>query len=226
MDNCTTDVENYQSDNNRIEHADNRNREFNDVFQTEVCYYQAESRDEEYQSLVLYTIIAKLGEITGDSSCQTDAGGEAGEEDNQGQYNLTAEAHVVGTDFAEQSSAVRNNTENIDAQCAGVSQCCIDDSKEEGCNQAGVGAELGQDLFIGNALSFNSLDGNGAEQDCCQKVHGVVAFLEAAEERRCSKVRIRHFQAAGRIYENADHENCQTNQKHGGQKFTDMTDNF
>ena len=226
MDNCTTDVENYQSDNNRIEHADNRNGELDDVFQTEVCYYQAESRDEEYQSLVLYTIIAKLGEITGDSSCQADAGGEAGKENNQGQDNLTAEAHVIGTDFAEQSCTIGDNTENIDAQCAGVSQCCIDDSKEEGCNQAGIRAELGQNLFIGNALSFYSLDGNGAEQDCCQKVHGIIAFLEAAEERRCSEVRIRHFQAAGRIYENADHENCQTNQKHGGQKFTDMTDNF
>ena len=77
MDNCTTDVENYQSDNNRIEHADNRNGELDDVFQTEVSYYQAESRDEEYQSLVLHTVIAKFGKITGDSGCQADAGGEA-----------------------------------------------------------------------------------------------------------------------------------------------------
>ena len=226
MDNCTADVENYQSDNNRIEHTNNRNGELDDVFQTEVCYYQAENGDEEYQSLVLHTVIAKLGEITGNSGCQTDAGGEAGKENNQSQYNLAAEAHVVGADFAEQSSAVRDNTENIDAQCAGVSQCCINDSEEEGCNQAGVGAELGQNLFIGDTLSLNSLDSNRAEQDCCQKVHGIVAFLEAAEERRCSKVRIRHFQAAGRIYENADYEDCQTNQKHRGQKFTDMTDDF
>ena len=134
MDNHTTDVEDYQSDDNRIQHTDNGNGELDDVFQTKVCYYQAESRDEEYQSLVLYTIIAKLGEITGDSSCQTDAGGEAGEEDNQSQYNLTAEAHVIGADFAEQSCTVRDNTENVDAQCAGVSQCCIDNSEEEGCN--------------------------------------------------------------------------------------------
>lgn len=211
MDNNTADVENYKSDDNRIEHADNRNGELDDVFQTEVCYYQTESRDEEYQTLVLHTVIAKLGEVTGDSGCQTDAGGEAGKEDNQSQDNLTAEAHVVGTDFAEQSCTVRDNTENVDAQCAGVSQCRVDDSEEEGCNQAGVGAELGQNLFIGNALSFDSLDGNGAEQNCCQKVHGVVTFLEAAEERRCSKIRIRHFQAAGRIYENADYEDCQTN---------------
>ena len=76
----------------------------------------------------MYTIIAKLGEITGDSGCQTDAGGEAGKEDNQSQDNLTAEAHVVGTDFAEQSCTVRDNTENVDAQCAGVSQCRVDDS--------------------------------------------------------------------------------------------------
>ena len=153
------------------------------------------------------TIIAELSEITGNSGCQTNTSGEAGKENNQCQHNLTAEAHVVGADFAEQGCTVRDDTKNVNAQSAGVSQCYIDDSEEEGGNQASVGAELSQHSFVGNALSFNSLDGDGAEQDCCQQVHRVIALLEAAEERGSSKFRVRHLQAACGIYKNANHEN-------------------
>ena len=205
-----TDVEYDNSDDDGIKHTDNRNGKADNVFQTEVGNYKAEQRDEGHQSVIVHLVMRKLSKIAGDRGREADSRREAGADDDERKHELACKAHIMRRNHAEQRCAVGHDAEDIRANCARVGQSTVDEREEEGGNEACIGAELREYFRVLDALCFDGLNCNGAKENGSQEVHRVIAFLEAAEERRYDEGRVRRRQRAERIFDNADNEHRQT----------------
>ena len=179
----TADVEHNDGDDDGIEHTDNRNGKMDNVFQTEVGHNKAEQRDEGYEALVLHLVMRELSKIAGDRGREADSRREAGADDDEREHELAGKPHVMRRNHAEQRRTVGHNAKNIRADCACVGESAVDERQEEGGDEACIGAQPGECLRVLDALRFDGLNRDGAKENSGQKVHRVIALLEAAEER-------------------------------------------
>ena len=226
FNNNATDVEYDNSDNNRIKHTDNRNGNMNDVFQTKVGNDEAKERDEGHEAFIFYLVVAQFSEIAGDGSREADGGGQAGADDDEREHKLACKPHVMRSNHAQKRRTIGNDAENVGADSACISKSAVYEGEKARGNQACIGTKAREHLRVFDTLLFNGFNCNRAEKNCGQKVHGVIAFLKAAEERRNDEGRIRRGQRTGRIFNNADDKNRQADDEQWRKKLADMRNDF
>ena len=157
----------------------------------------------------MHLVMRELSKIARDRGREADGRREAGADDDEREHELTCKTHIMRRNHAEQRCAIRYNAEDVRADCARVGQSAIDKREEESGNEACIGAELCECFRVLDALRFDGFNRNGAKKNGSQEVHRVIAFLEAAEERRYDEGRVRRRQRAERIFNNADNEHRQ-----------------
>lgn len=223
------DIHHRRGDDDGVQHAEHRHREADDVVQADVGCGEGEDRDAQRESALGNLALAHQAEVIGDGCRQTDAGGQAGQQDDHAQDHLSVGSQVVGGAGDEDAAAVGEVSAFAQvayALSAGVSQAVVDDCQTYGghdaCQEAGPG-----DLFaVRDAVELDGAHGHRAEEGCGQKVHGVVTFHEALQERCGGEITLGSGKLHGRSHEHGDKQRAEAQQHHRSQNLAQPGDHF
>ena len=152
-----------------------------DAIQSQVGHHSAEHADRRHEHLVAHLAPAQLGEIRRCGAGQRDGRGDAGQTHHHAEDDHAGLAHQSLHDGHDQCGAANGAGVLRGHGSAQIGQTHIHRQQQHARQQRGAAhhAELASSLLI--ALGGDALQNNDAEGQRRQRVHGLVARLDAGD---------------------------------------------
>ena len=195
-------------DNERDEDNDKRrgindvqhwSRDRNDAVKAEIGCNGAEHTDNDDECLVGHLLAAQLGEVSCGGAGQTDGGGDAGKTHDDAEDDHAGLAEQRLNDGHNKLCAADLKAVLSRNGSAEVAQAHVNAEQQHACEDGRAGDDLELLAVGGVALGGGALEDYDAKRQRCERVHGLVAGLDAAEnnvvgvrserylaERRCN----------------------------------------